>query len=104
SRPSRRRSARAAEHLNALALRSHMARTRDEIDEGPDDEDLERFGDDAHERPSCGRAVYDDLATCPHCYASLTSKRSSAAPPLWLVIVLGLVVCAMVAPLLFALL
>ncbi len=48
---------------------------RRDPDEGPSDEDLDRFGEDspvADARcPDCGAAVWSEADVCPKCYAFL---------------------------------
>lgn len=53
--------------------------------EGPSDDDIERFGDDAEDRcPSCGASVYHDLTACPRCGADLDAPQSPAGRlPAW---------------------
>jgi hypothetical protein len=45
--------------------------------EGPSADDLERFGGDDDPCPACGRAVYHDMAACPHCGADLDGAASA---------------------------
>ncbi len=48
-----------------------MTSSDDWIDEGPSDEDLAQFGEDAAETttpcPLCGAEMYDDSEWCPSC-------------------------------------
>ncbi|MDA1008161.1 MAG: hypothetical protein O2800_04040 [Planctomycetota bacterium] len=55
-----------------------MPRRTDE-DEGPSQEDVERYGDDAGSDekksghcPHCGASVFDDADLCPKCHAWIT--------------------------------
>lgn len=90
-----------------------MARARrnashdiDEDRDAPDQADLDRFGGDSDECPSCGRSLYDDASICPHCLEVIDRASSGCCggggrfgrPPLWLVVTLGLVVAALLAP------
>jgi hypothetical protein len=56
--------------------------TRHDPDEGPSDEDIDRFGEDAPKAdarcPDCGAAVWSEADICPKCYAFLGD--GSAAP------------------------
>jgi hypothetical protein len=48
---------------------------RRDPEEGPSDEDLDRFGEDAPAAdarcPDCGAAVWSEADVCPKCYAYL---------------------------------
>lgn len=82
-----------------MGRRSSKRTAREDPDfESPSDADLERFGDESVACTSCGASIYDDVSVCPKCLMPIASRRSSARPPLWLIIVLGLVVLAMTAP------
>ncbi|GMV24343.1 MAG: hypothetical protein AMXMBFR58_03740 [Phycisphaerae bacterium] len=42
-------------------------RSFSEVDEGPQDADLERFGGETRPCPSCGADVYDEVEWCHKC-------------------------------------
>ena len=56
--------------------------TRHDPDEGPSDDDIDRFGDDSPRAdarcPDCGAAVWSEADICPKCYAFLGDV---SAPP-----------------------
>jgi hypothetical protein len=58
---------------------------RPQNDEGPSDEDLERFGDVTQTCPKCGVTLYDDVVVCWKCGHALLTRPKG--PPLWVVIV-----------------
>ena len=58
--------------------------------QGPSAEDLDRFGSEFTQCPSCGKDIYDQAEVCPHCGQAVEDK--SARPPLWALIVLAIVV------------
>lgn len=51
--------------------------------DGPSAADLDRFGDELTHCPSCRRAIYDQMAICPHCGHALEEESSSIS--LWVV-------------------
>ena len=55
------------------------------VDEGPDDQDLERFGGVTQKCEHCGTECYDDAAVCWQCGLALGSRPST--PPIWIVLV-----------------
>ncbi len=71
-----------------------IPRDPDEDDLGPLPQDLERFGDDAQECPSCGRQVFADTEVCYHCGRPM--RRADRAPPPWVLITAGVVIAALV--------
>jgi hypothetical protein len=46
-----------------------MMHDEDELDEGPSDEDIERFGGETALCPDCGAPIWDSAEVCPKCYA-----------------------------------
>lgn len=71
----------------------------DDLDEGPSEADLERFGDETIRCPSCGHRYWDQLDDCPRCGASALGGRRR-----WPMLVLGIVGAAVVAGLLWGIL
>jgi len=55
---------------------------RHDPEEGPSDEDLDRFGEDAPKAdarcPDCGTAVWSEADICPKCYAFLGDGAAPA--------------------------
>ena len=55
---------------------------RRDQDEGPSDEDIERFGDETPKAdarcPDCGTAVWSEADICPKCYAFLGGEAAPA--------------------------
>ncbi len=81
-----------------------MSADDDWKDEGPSDDDLDEFGDDAGLTtapcPHCGAEMYDDTEWCPSCDQYTTrGTREWAGRPLWWVLlaIAGVVatVCAL---------
>ena len=65
--------------------------------EYPDEEDFQDHDDDLAETlpcPECGREIYEDSPTCPHCgcYVTFTNSLWSGRSLLWIVLgALGIV-------------
>lgn len=62
-------------------------------DDGPSDEDLDRFSGDSAHCPHCGALVYDDAWSCPSCGEVIEGRTSHLHPDvrstrqrLWLVL------------------
>lgn len=58
-------------------IRSPRMPREDDIDEGPSDEDLERFSDATVRCPECGTTLYDDVELCYKCGHALRAGRSA---------------------------
>jgi hypothetical protein len=58
-----------------------MGGRRGHIDEGPSDEDLERFGDETVRCRHCGAEVYDEAEWCHRCGGALGVEERKL--PLW---------------------
>jgi predicted nucleic acid-binding Zn ribbon protein len=60
-----------------------------QLDEGPSDEDIERFGDATVACPECGASLYDDAQVCYKCGHALggEDKQGPRARPVALVII-----------------
>ncbi len=64
-------------------------------DEGPSDEDLAAFGEDANETtapcPNCGAEMYDDAEWCPSCeqYVTRETREWTGRPLWWIVLALA---------------
>lgn len=50
------------------------------IDEGPSEDDLQRFGDDSGYCPRCGEQIWDNAEVCPACGDMVGGKVSSRNP------------------------
>ncbi len=58
-----------------------------ELDEGPSDEDIQRFGDVTRTCPECRKEVFDDAAICYHCgHAFERTTAGSTSASKWMVI------------------
>jgi hypothetical protein len=72
--------------------------TQEELDEGPQDIDLEEFGDDGEEEtmpcPNCGKEIYEDAEFCPYCKNYVELKAAGGSKHLWWVALVVLVVVA----------
>lgn len=76
---------------------------RRDHDEGPSDEDLDRFGEDAPAAdarcPDCGAAVWSEADVCPRCYAFIGDAPASAGRGFfahrWRTLVVVLLILAM---------
>ncbi len=69
-------------------------------DELPSAEDVERFGDVTQTCPECGAELYDDVTMCYACGSAVgPGARRQGRVPWWVLVVVGLLVLAMVLPL-----
>ncbi len=69
----------------------------DELDEGPLQQDIERFDNPTRVCPECRKDVFDDSALCYHCGHALDSGGSSSGKPKpWVLVVAGVVILAFV--------
>jgi uncharacterized protein (DUF983 family) len=64
----------------------------DDIDEGPSDADIERFGGETTRCKSCGASVYDDSDWCHKCGAVLADPEEGRKPKAFVVIVVAILV------------
>ncbi len=71
-------------------------------DEGPNEDDLNRFGDDTAYCPECGGEIWDQAEFCPEC-GSYLAGRTSSRPPLerefrskWIVLIAIIVLIAFI--------
>lgn len=53
------------------------------IDEGPSQEDIERFGDDTARCPACGAEVWHDAGVCPECLEPMVDGPSARTGAAW---------------------
>ncbi len=67
---------------------------RDEIDEGPSAEDIERFGSATVACPKCEAEVYDDAAMCWKCGHALSTPDKPL--PGWIILVAMLMIILIV--------
>ncbi|MDX2017179.1 MAG: zinc ribbon domain-containing protein, partial [Planctomycetota bacterium] len=64
-----------------------MSGRDDHLDEGPQAEDLERFGHATVKCPKCGAEVYDEAEWCHKCGAVLSaSEETGSSTPKWVMI------------------
>ena len=64
----------------------------EEIDEGPDEADLERFGSATVPCPKCGADVYDEATWCHKCGHVLGDGTDGKRPAAWVFITVAVVV------------
>ncbi len=67
---------------------------RNERDEFPSEEDIERFSDVTTTCPSCGVTLYDDAEVCYQCGEALAGGGKKSPP--WVAVTVGLVVVALI--------
>jgi hypothetical protein len=72
----------------------------DALDEGPSEEDLERFGSATQTCPECGTELYDDVELCWKCGHALTGHGNGG--PAWAVWVGVAIVAAILGGLLWS--
>lgn len=76
-----------------------MPNRRDQ-DEGPSQEDIERFGDETPKAdarcPDCGTAVWSEADICPKCYAFLGGDAAPARRGMFAAHWKAIVVCALI--------
>ena len=66
-----------------------------EVDEGPSDEDIERFGDVTQRCPACDTELYDDVAVCWNCGEVLGAQRKgTSVAQRWAIAVVVLIIIA----------
>jgi uncharacterized protein (DUF983 family) len=76
-----------------------MARTpRDDFDDGPDDgpldEDIERFSGATRPCPKCATELHDDVDLCWKCGHALGADGDEKSVPIWIIVTAGLVLLA----------
>lgn len=69
---------------------------QDHDDDGPLEQDIERFGGETKTCPECKKEVYDDTAVCYHCGWAFEGEAADgpAKPKLSVIIVVGLIIAA----------
>lgn len=67
----------------------------DEIDEGPSDADLERFGGETTRCKSCGASVYDDSEWCHKCGAVLSDPEEGRKPTVMVLVVVAILIACL---------
>lgn len=72
-----------------------------EIDEGPDEADLARFGSDTAPCPKCGADIYDESAWCHKCGHVLGDGSDGKSTPAWVFITVAALVAMIAAFLVF---
>lgn len=74
-----------------------IRRAAPEVDEGPSEEDIERFGGVTQRCPECGTELYDDVVTCWNCGAHVgVGSGGSSVSARWAVAVIVLLILAFV--------
>ncbi|MBS0197982.1 MAG: hypothetical protein JSR77_14595 [Planctomycetes bacterium] len=76
-----------------MAKRVQPPMDRDEFDEGPSAEDVERFGGVTRPCPVCKAELYDDAELCWKCGHALSNQPQ--ARPVW-IIVMGVIALALI--------
>lgn len=77
--------------------RTRPQRTREELDELPSEEDIERFGDQTRTCPECKKEVFDDAAVCYHCGHAFERTTAGSTPsPKWVVATVVIIIAAFV--------
>lgn len=67
----------------------------DELDEGPLEQDIERFSGVTRSCPSCSKDVFDDSAVCYHCgHAFERTAAGSGTLPRWVIATIVVVLAA----------
>jgi uncharacterized protein (DUF983 family) len=67
----------------------------DDFDEGPSQEDLERFSGVTRTCPACSKEVFDDAEVCYHCGEAMT-RGSEGGVPTWAMVTAGVLIAAIV--------
>lgn len=68
---------------------------REETDEFPSEEDIERFNNVTRTCPECGKEVFDDAALCYHCgHAFERTTEGSTPNKKWVVAVVVVIIAA----------
>lgn len=67
----------------------------DEIDEGPSQQDIERFAHVTRKCPACNKDVFDDSSVCYHCgHAFERTTAGSSKTPMWVVVTVAVLLGA----------
>lgn len=66
-----------------------------EIDEGPSEEDIARFGDVTVRCRECGTELYDDVAVCWNCGRAVGGSDEAGRLPWWALVAAILAAAAM---------
>lgn len=75
--------------------RKRPQRTKEELDELPSEEDIERFGDQTRTCPECKKEVFDDAAVCYHCgHAFERTTAGSTRSPKWVIATVVVILAA----------
>lgn len=82
---------------DVVPARPRRQRPDDELDEGPLQEDIERFDNPTRVCPECKKDVFDDSAVCYHCgHAFENTAAGSTKPKPWVLVVVVLLILAFV--------
>lgn len=69
---------------------------RNDHDEGPLPQDIERFNGVTRACPECGKEVFDDVTRCYHCGADMDAPRGGrkSRTPVWVAVTAAVVIAA----------
>ncbi len=57
-----------------------------DLDEGPSQDDLDRFADVTTTCKNCGTQLYDDVELCWNCGSPLSASSHASMPPKWVML------------------
>lgn len=72
-----------------------------DIDEGPDEADLARFGSETIPCPACGSQVYDEAEWCHKCGHVMTEAAAAKGTPSWVFLTVAGLIAAFALYLVF---
>ena len=72
------------------------ASSRGSRDEGPSDDDIERFGDVTRTCPECRKQVFDDAAVCYHCGHAFEEPEGGRGRGKWVMITIVVLIVVFV--------
>ncbi len=71
--------------------------------EGPSQEDIQRFGDVTRTCPACRKEVFDDAELCYHCGNAIEgASQGSAGVPKWVIVTAGLLLTTFAIAMVFS--
>jgi len=71
-----------------------VRRPSPEIDEGPSEEDVARFGDVTRSCPACGTVLMDDVGVCWKCGHDLDAPRPNDPSARWKMFIIVILILA----------
>jgi len=81
----------------AILMLMARAPRRGEDEDGPLDEDLDRFSGATQACPKCGTELHDDVELCWKCGHALGAEVDQKGLPKWVLVTVGVVLLAMLA-------